>query len=88
MEERRALTPRADECDEMDLDHVTLIIDPRSVHLLRFILEAYDNLFILTTLDQQKGVVEVAMARGEGDALEVIVEELADKIGVRRESPK
>lgn len=34
-------------------------IDPEQIYFLKFILEAYDNLTILSTVDRMEGVVEL-----------------------------
>ncbi|MBU2539202.1 MAG: DUF4911 domain-containing protein [Proteobacteria bacterium] len=34
-------------------------IDPEQIYFLKFILEGYDNLTIMSTVDQREGVVEL-----------------------------
>lgn len=41
----------------------TLIIIPEQIGFFRFILEAYDNLAILTTLDNKQGLVKLLYPR-------------------------
>jgi hypothetical protein len=46
------------------------IIVPREVHYLRFILEAYEGIAVLTTLDPQLGHIRLSVAPGcEPDVL-------------------
>jgi hypothetical protein len=40
------------------------IIAPREVHFLRFILEAYEGIAVLTTLDPQLGHIRLSIAPG------------------------
>jgi hypothetical protein len=48
------------------------MVCPSQIHFLRFILEAYEGVGVVTTLDPQLGLVELKVARG--------CEEVADKI--------
>ncbi len=41
-----------------------LIIAPSEIHMLRFILEAYDGIALVTTLDADLGMVELSIAPG------------------------
>jgi hypothetical protein len=44
-------------------------VDPRQIHYLQFILEAYDGLAIMTTVDAREGRVQLAVPPGgEADA--------------------
>lgn len=48
-------------------------IDPEQIYFLKFILEAYDNLAIMSTVDQREGVVELKYpAELEMDVKEVL----------------
>ncbi len=44
---------------EMRCDELRLQISPDRIYFLKFILEAYDNLGLLSTIDQQSGTVLV-----------------------------
>lgn len=57
-----------------------LRIEPSSVYFLRFILEGYDNMYMLSTLDQSKGLVRIISAYGAHDDLMEIVKSLGEKI--------
>ncbi len=39
-------------------------VDRRQISFIRFILEAYDNVAVMTTLDSRKAVVQIAIAPG------------------------
>ncbi len=65
------------------LARLILRINPRFVYLLRFILEGYDNLFVLTTVDRSQGLVEVLAARGAEEDLCSLLEEMAEEIGIQ-----
>jgi hypothetical protein len=44
-------------------------VDPQQIHYLQFILEAYDGVAMLTTVDAREGRVQLAVPRGgEADA--------------------
>lgn len=60
-----------------DLSILQLQIDPRSVYFLRFILEAYDNLYIMTTIDRALGLVEIRYAAGAEQDLRKILTQLS-----------
>jgi hypothetical protein len=57
-----------------------LRIDRREISYLRFILESYDGLAILTTLDAAAGVVELKIAPGCEADVERIVRDLQNEI--------
>ncbi len=60
----------------MKLRKIRLYVPPRQVFMLRFLFEAYENLFFLSTIDKQKGLIQVLMADGAEKDLECILEEL------------
>jgi hypothetical protein len=50
-----------------------LITSPHQIHILRFILEAYEGIALITTLDPHLGLVELSVAPGcEGDVAQVL----------------
>jgi len=63
---------------------IEVIIDPQHIHYLCSILEAYEGLAVLTTLDPLLGRVQLAVAPGgEGD-IERILGQEANHIKLRR----
>jgi hypothetical protein len=57
-----------------------LRIDRREICFLKFILEAYDGIATLTTIDAQQGVVMLRIAPGcEGD-VEAVLQDLKKDI--------
>ncbi len=58
-------------------------ISPSAVHLLRFILEAYDHAFVITTVDQESGLVKIAYRPDQESNLNAILQELAPMIDLR-----
>lgn len=59
-------------------------IDPRQIHYLQFILEAYEGVATLTTLDAREGRVQLAVPPGgEADARRVM-EALEGELGRER----
>ena len=61
--------------------HFVVRIDPDRVFFLKFILEAYDNLFITTTLSRKCGVVLIRCASGSGQELEGILQAVRCRTG-------
>ncbi len=71
-----------------ELEKLTLRIDPSSVYFLRFILEGYDNLFLLTTVDKSTGLVEVrAVKKSTGDLLRIL-ESLKHTVSLNHMDPR
>ncbi|NNF99840.1 MAG: DUF4911 domain-containing protein [Desulfobacteraceae bacterium] len=54
-----------------------LRIDRKKIAFVKFIFEAYDGIAVLTTLDAQKGVIELSIAPG----CQSIVEDVLMDIG-------
>lgn len=56
----------------------TIIIDPYQIHYLRFIIEAYEGIGVVTTLDPKTGLVQLSIAPGcEDDVLAILEAEKA-----------
>jgi len=66
------------------LKRFTLRIDRKAVYFLSFILEGYDNLFVLSTVDRHIGLVEVQTTEGSIEDLLLILESLEAEIGLDR----
>jgi len=58
------------------------MIDPSSVYFLKFILEGYDNLFFMSTLDPDRGVVSIRYAEGSRADLELLLGSMGERIGL------
>jgi hypothetical protein len=58
--------------DECTVRH--LIISPREIHYLRFLLEAYEGIAVLTTIDPKLGHVVLHIAPGCEQEVEHILE--------------
>ena len=67
-----------------ELEKITLRIDPSSVYFFRFILEGYDNMFVLSTVDPRAGLVEVRAVTGSVKDLLLILKSLKSIIGLDR----
>ncbi len=59
-----------------------LHIDPSMVYFLRFILEGYDNLFVLSTIDSKKGLVEIIYVENALNDLQALLDETGNFIGL------
>ncbi len=62
-------------------------VDPYEIHYLKFILEAYDGLATLTTLDSQEGLVQLAVPPGCSGSLETLMDALGQELKLERVSP-
>ncbi len=65
------------------LRKLVLRMDPGQVYFLKFVLEGYDNLFMLSTLDKEQGVMILQSADGTQDELARILISLKDRIGLK-----
>ena len=59
-------------------------VDPYEIHYLKFILEAYEGLATLTTLDPEKGFIQLAVPPGSEDGLEVLLRDLGQELELKR----
>jgi hypothetical protein len=59
-------------------------VDPYEVHYLKFILEAYEGLATLTTLDSETGLIQLAVPPGRKDRLESLLEALSRELLLER----
>ncbi len=55
-------------------------VDRREIAFIRFILEAYDGLAVVTTLDPEAGLIEFQIAPGCEQDLETILQDLKQDI--------
>ena len=59
-------------------------VDPYEIHYLKFILEAYEGLATLTTLDPQKGIIQLAVPPGSKGSLNELLEDLGQELELKR----
>ena len=57
-------------------------IDPREIAYLRFILEGYDGLAVLTTLDAKSGIIELMIPPACMDDVEMIIQGLSSEMTI------
>ena len=57
-------------------------MDRRQISFVRFILEAYDNVAVLTTLDPQRAEVAITAAPGCEALVAGILDSLAAEVGL------
>jgi hypothetical protein len=55
-------------------------IDRREICFLKFIIEAYDGIAVLTTIDPAKGIVVINIAPGCEEEVEMIIKDLEKNI--------
>lgn len=63
----------------------TYRIDRRQIYFLRFILEGYDGMALVRTLDPEKGIVVVYIAPGCEDDINMVLEDLGNEIMLKKE---
>ena len=59
-------------------------VDPYQIHYLKFILEAYEGLAILTTLDPQKGLVQLAVPPDRQVSVEALMQALGQEFELKK----
>lgn len=57
-------------------------MDRRQISFVKFVLEAYDNMAVVTTLDARHAVVRITIAPGCEGVVKEIVDDLADEIAI------
>jgi len=55
-------------------------VDRREIAFLKFILEAYNGLAVLTTIDSEKGIVVINIAPGCETDVEMILQDLKKSV--------
>ena len=55
-------------------------VDPYEIHYLKFILEAYEGLATLTTLNSAKGLIQLAVPPGRKDSLQSLLDALGREL--------
>ena len=63
------------------------IIDPYEIHYLRFIVEAYEGLGVVSTIDSRLGLVKIAVAPGCEADLALVLESEREALKLREASP-
>lgn len=59
------------------------LISPCEIHVLRFIIEAYEGIGVVTTLDAALGLVQLSIAPGCEEDVDRIVEEEGARLQLR-----
>ncbi len=62
------------------------IVDRSDIAYLRFIIESYDNLAILSTVDAKNGIVSLSIPSGFIEDVEQLVQALKSEISIRETS--
>lgn len=57
-------------------------IDRRQIHFLKFILEGYDGVAVLRTIDPSKGLVVLHVAPGCQSMVEIIIRDLQREVRI------
>ncbi len=70
----------------MHMTNWKIQIDPREVYYLKFILEGYDNLATMSTVDRQQGIVELYIPSGNEDLVRELLVAIKTEIGLKTEN--
>lgn len=60
-----------------------ILVSPSEIHFLRFIIEAYEGIGVVTTLDPALGLLQLSIAPGCEDIMERILEEEGPGVNLR-----
>lgn len=63
-------------------------VDPYEIHYLKFILEAYEGLATLTTLNADKGLIRLAVPPGCEGSLDALMKALEKELKLNQVSAK
>jgi len=64
----------------MNTSTLTYRVDRREIAFLRFVIEGYDGIAVLSTLDAREGIVVLHVAPGCEDTIETIMADLSKEI--------
>jgi hypothetical protein len=67
---------------ETSLAKLQFRIDPEQIYFLKFILEGYDNLTIMSTVDQGEGVVELKYPPELEEDVKGVLQSMAQRINL------
>ena len=68
----------------MDTTRWYFKVKRRDIAYMKFILESYEGLGVLRTIDPRSGIVEVMVPPGLEEDLEMVLEGLGDEIPIER----
>ena len=58
-------------------------VDRRKIHLIRFILEGYEGIATLTTIDPHRGIVCLNIPPGCEDDVETVIQDLGKAVAIK-----
>jgi len=65
------------------LQKLMAIVDPKEVYWIRYILEAYDNLFFMRTKEKNIALIEISHHKAcQNDIIEII-KDMGPRIGLK-----
>ena len=57
-------------------------IDRRQIHFLKFILEGYDGVAVVRTMDREQGLVRLYVGPGNEGVVDMIIDELRTQVKI------
>jgi hypothetical protein len=74
-------------CPPQETQQLHLRIDPRRIHFLKFVLEGYDGLAVLSTIDVRAGLVLLRFPGQSAAVLTGLLADLAPDIAPAKHDP-
>ncbi len=63
-------------------------IRPEEIHYLTFIIEAYEGLAVVSTIDRKAGIIKLDISPGQEDIIDLLVEHEGAKLNMLQIFPK
>ena len=67
----------------METTRRILKVDPREIAYLRYTMESYDGMAVVTTIDPCEALIEIQIAPGCEDLVSELLDHLVEKEGLR-----
>ena len=55
-------------------------INPKEIYFFKFILEGYDGLGVINTLDRERGLIRVIVPECQSEVFDMLVDALSDEL--------
>jgi hypothetical protein len=66
----------------LDEEYLYIALNPAKITLFRFLLEGYDGIAVMSTLDGRKGLVKLIVPPGQMIFVLKMIESVKDKLGI------
>jgi hypothetical protein len=69
------------------LEKLYFVVSRKDISFMRFILESYDGLLFMRTIDAAAGVIEVGYHPSRRQDAEALLQSLTDEVGLKATDP-